>query len=225
MIREYIRHSRRTHKLSVQEFTPQSPSYSELWNEAVDKNGLILTIILLPFWLLYFLIGILLLPLWIVLIPALLIGGFFIYMIPSVIIGGFIDLLRQVFVKKDYWFENWKYTDKALDFWGIIPYRMSVAGYRSFKAKSIRQTKQDEIFEKYCEGEIDREQANTALQNIHPLKDAYDKIAQARMREDVEAVLKEADLRIYDDLVFDPITGRYAKVIRDKPLQENEGDL
>ena len=83
-------------------------------------------------------LGILLIPLWIVFIPALLIVGFFIYMIPSVIIGGFIDLLRQVFVKKDYWFENWKYTDKALDFWGITPYRMSVAGYRSFKAKVIR---------------------------------------------------------------------------------------
>jgi len=192
MIREYIRYSKLTHK----PFRPESSSWSELWNEAVDKYGLIFTIILSPFWLLVQFVSILLLPVGIVVISALLIVVFFVYMIPSVIIGGFIDLLRQVFVKKDYWFEKWEYTDKMLEYWYFTPYGMSIGGYRAFKTESIQQTKKEEIFEKYCEGEIDREQANIALQNIHRLKGLDNKIAQARMREDVEAVLKVADLQI-----------------------------
>tara|TARA_A100001201_G_scaffold49885_2_gene49725 strand:- start:566 stop:961 length:396 start_codon:yes stop_codon:yes gene_type:complete len=94
-------------------------------------------VLLLPIFLLGYLILIPMLILTILFSPLLLIvlvGGIFIYTIPSIIIGGFIDILRQLFVRnKGVLFEKWKYMDKMLFWWGFTPYGMSLQGYIDFK--------------------------------------------------------------------------------------------
>ena len=119
-------------KVKAKQRRPQyDPSFKDLfWNEPVEKYGVFLWCLALPFIPIMWLLGVLLIPLWV----AILIAGFLVYIIPSIILGGIFDITRQIVVrKKDAWFLKWKYTDKALGWWEMLPYGMSLQGYRDFK--------------------------------------------------------------------------------------------
>jgi len=108
------------------------------WNDSVNRYGLIGTILLLP---IYLCSLALLTVLSILALPFLLlyfVAGIVFYIPISLILGISIDVIRQIFHFIFSWerFEHWKYTDKITDWWEIIPYNMSLGRYRKFKERA-----------------------------------------------------------------------------------------
>tara|TARA_Y100000592_G_C5248911_1_gene211914 strand:- start:16 stop:507 length:492 start_codon:yes stop_codon:yes gene_type:complete len=116
--------------------TQYDPSFKDVfWNEPVEKYGVFLWCLALPFVPILMVINILLIPLWL----AILVGGFLAITIPSIILGVIFDITRQIVVRKEgTYFLKWKYTDKVLWFWEMRPYGMSLQGYRDFKKDWLR---------------------------------------------------------------------------------------
>lgn len=123
---DYIEVSKR--RSQMEKSRGKSDSLKDIWNDAVNRYGLIGTILLLPFYLCFQAIGIvfILVGLWLALfyIPAFL------------ILGITIDVFRQIIhriKKREGRFFAWKYTDKALKEFYITPHGMSLGGYERYK--------------------------------------------------------------------------------------------
>jgi hypothetical protein len=140
MLLDYIKMSRRQSRSTTY---VQSDSVKDMWNSAVNRYGLIGTIVLLPFYLCYLAITVALFILCLPFILGLLVVGIVFYIPISLIISITIDLVRQMFHfitggnKRNLFswerFEKWKFTDKITDWWEIIPYGMSLGGYKRYK--------------------------------------------------------------------------------------------
>tara|TARA_B100002019_G_scaffold42802_1_gene35835 strand:+ start:608 stop:1099 length:492 start_codon:yes stop_codon:yes gene_type:complete len=133
MLWAYYKYSKHHANLYKPQYDPSFKDF--IWNEPVEKYGVFLWCLALPFLPIIWLIGVLLIPLALV----ILVGGFLVYTIPSIILGVIFDITRQIVVrKKGTYFLKWKYTDKALGFWEMRPYGMSLQGYRDFKKDWLR---------------------------------------------------------------------------------------
>lgn len=121
----------------------KSDSIKDMWNDAVNRYGLIGTIVLFPFYLCYLAITVALFILCLPLIVGILVVGIVFYIPISIILGITIDVLRQTFHfltgghKRNLFswerFDRWKYTDKIMGWWDIVPYGMSLGGYKRYK--------------------------------------------------------------------------------------------